>query len=77
MSAAPTSTQVDFIGSIHGIRSYEGLRGRATTVDFGGHPLTVASLSDIVKSKRAANRPQEVAVLALLEKALEEEDEKG
>jgi len=32
----------------------------------------VASLADIIKSKRAAGRPQDLAVLRLLEKTLEE-----
>jgi len=32
----------------------------------------VASLPDIIKSKRAARRPRDIAVLDVLEKALEE-----
>jgi predicted nucleotidyltransferase len=64
--------QVDFLGRIDGIRSLEGLRRRASRVDFGGYELLVASLADIIQSKRAAGRPQDRAVLEILEKALHE-----
>ena len=64
--------QVDFMGRIDGVRSIEGLRSRASRVDLGGHTLLVASLEDIIRSKRAAGRPQDKAVLEILEKALHE-----
>jgi hypothetical protein len=64
--------QVDFMATIHGIRSYEGLRDRASTVEFAEAALRVASLVDIIKSKRAAGRPRDLAVLEVLEVALEE-----
>ena len=64
--------QVDFMGTIHGIRSFEGLRDRATMIDVGGVPLRVAALADIIKSKRAANRPRDRAVLEILERSIEE-----
>lgn len=64
--------QVDFMGTVHGLRSFEGVRARASTVMLGGVPLLVASLSDIIRSKRAARRPQDLAVLPLLEQAREE-----
>jgi hypothetical protein len=63
--------QADFLGVIHGVRSFEGARRRASTVEIGGHPLRVASLEDIVKSKRAANRPKDRAVLPVLEAAID------
>ena len=71
--------QVDFMGTIHGIRSFEGVRDRATVVDLDSVPILVASLPDIIRSKRAANRPRDRAVLEILEKALEEKarPEKG
>lgn len=50
--------QADFLGVIHGLRSYEGVRRRATTVEIDGQPLRVASLEDILKSKKAADRPR-------------------
>ena len=52
---------------IDGIRSYESLRSRATAVTFGDQPLLIASMADIIKSKRAAGRPQDLAILVTLE----------
>ena len=64
--------QLDFMATIHGVRSFEGVRARASTVKIQATPILVASLADIIKSKRAARRPRDVAVLEILEKALEE-----
>lgn len=63
--------QIDFMGTIHGIRSFEGVRDRATVIDIDGVSLRVASLVDIVRSKRAAGRARDLAVLTVLERALE------
>jgi hypothetical protein len=60
------------MGAIHGIRSFEGMRDRASWIEIGGIPLRVASLEDIIRSKRAAKRPRDRAVLEILEKAREE-----
>jgi hypothetical protein len=60
------------MATVHGIRSLASLRSRAREVDFGGHVLLVASLADVVHSKRAANRPRDRAVLDILEKSLRE-----
>jgi predicted nucleotidyltransferase len=60
--------QVDFMGTIHGIRSFEGVRARATVVEIDGVPILVASLADIVRSKKAAGRPRDRAVLEILER---------
>lgn len=64
--------QVDFMGAIHGIRSFEGVRDRASWIEVGGIPLRVAALDDIIRSKRAARRPRDRAVLEILEKAREQ-----
>ncbi len=64
--------QADFLGVIHGLRSYEGVRKRATTLVVGGASLRVASLEDILKSKKAANRPKDRAVLPILKATLNE-----
>jgi hypothetical protein len=64
--------QVDFMATIHGIRSFEGVRDRATIVEIEGTQLLVASLSDIIRSKKAARRPRDLAVMEILERALEE-----
>ena len=39
--------QLDFMATVHGLRSFEGVRDRAR-------------LTDIIKSKRAAARPQDL-----------------
>jgi predicted nucleotidyltransferase len=64
--------QIDFMATIHGIRSFEGVRDRSDLIEIDGVPLRVAALTDIIKSKRAARRPRDLAVLEILEKALGE-----
>ena len=64
--------QIDFMPTVHGVRSFEGLRKRATLVEIAGTSLRVAALADIIRSKRAARRPRDLAVLEVLEAALEE-----
>jgi hypothetical protein len=66
--------QLDFMAKLHGIRSFEVLRSRATDVTFGNHALKVASLEDIIKSKRATGRDRDLAVLPILEKTLHEKN---
>jgi hypothetical protein len=68
--------QLDFMSTIHGIRSFEGLKARASRVYFGEHPLWVADLKDIIKSKRALGRHKDLAVLDILEQTVGEK-EKG
>jgi predicted nucleotidyltransferase len=63
--------QVDFMEEMAGIRSFEGLRKRANRVQIQGATVCVAGLPDIIKSKKAANRPKDRAVLEILEKTLE------
>jgi hypothetical protein len=65
--------QLDFMGKVDGIRSFERLRARALSVEFGGRTILVASLADIIRSKRSAGRPQDLAVLPILEKVLDEQ----
>ena len=67
--------QVDFLVLIHGVRSFEALRRRAIQVPLTGASLLVAPLEDILKSKRAANRPKDRAVLDVLEATLERKRE--
>jgi len=73
------SLQVDFMARIHGVRSLASLRSRALRLEFGGHELLVADLADIIRSKRAAGRPRDRAVLEILRKTLDEKKklEKG
>ena len=49
--------QLDFMATVHGVRSFAGLRARATAVNLGGSTLLVAALADIIKSKRTARVP--------------------
>lgn len=65
--------QVDFMPVIHGIRSFESLRSRAGQKQIGAASTWLASLSDIIASKRAACRAQDHAVLPILEKTLHEQ----
>jgi NAD(P)-dependent dehydrogenase (short-subunit alcohol dehydrogenase family) len=64
--------QFDFMGKVDGIRSFESLRSRASVARFGRHDLRVASLEDVIRSKKAANRPEDRAVLPVLRKTLRE-----
>lgn len=64
--------QFDFMAKVDGIRSFESLRSRATTARFGKGALKVASLEDVIRSKKAANRPQDRAVLPILRATLRE-----
>ena len=65
--------QIDFMGHIDGVTSYEGVRSRSSVFPVSGHPVRVASLQDIISSKRAANRDKDAAVISILEKTLHEE----
>jgi predicted nucleotidyltransferase len=64
--------QLDFMAAVHGIRSFEGLRDRATDLEIEDTVIRIASLPDIIKSKKAARRPRDLAVIEVLELALEE-----
>ena len=65
-------TAGNFMAKVDGIRKFESLRARATAVRFGPHALPVADLADIIRSKTAAGRPQDRAVLSILRKTLRE-----
>ena len=64
--------QFDFMARVDGVRSFESLRSRATVTRFGRHELRVASLEDVIRSKKSANRAQDRAVLPILRKTLRE-----
>jgi predicted nucleotidyltransferase len=65
--------QIDFMGRIDGVKSYESVRGRAASYEIGGQKLLAASLDDIIRSKRAAGRGKDLAVIDILEKTRDEE----
>jgi hypothetical protein len=54
------------MATTHGLRSFEGVRARATVLTIDGVPITVVSLADIIKSKRAAGPPRDKAVIEIL-----------
>ena len=62
-----TGLQADFMPVIHGVRSFEGLRSRAIDRRLNGLCVLVASLDDIIASKKAAGRDRDLAVLPVLE----------
>lgn len=64
--------QVDFMVRADGVRSFEGLRARSSRFDFDGASLLVASLEDIIKSKEAAGRPRDLAVMYVLKEAAQQ-----
>jgi len=68
--------QIDLTTNIHGIRSFESLRSRADRIDVNGEVAIVAHLADVIKSKRAADRPKDRAVLPVLEATLREKTRK-
>jgi predicted nucleotidyltransferase len=68
--------QLDFMAKVDGIRSFEALRARAMPVEFAGNPLLVADLRDIIKSKESAGREQDLAVLPILRRTLNEQEKK-
>lgn len=43
--------QLDFMGTIHGPRSFAGVRARADVVAVTGVPILVACLADVIKSR--------------------------
>jgi hypothetical protein len=61
---------VDMMGVMDGIKSFESLRSRASAISLGRVNLVVADLRDVIMSKRAANRPKDVAALPVLEETL-------
>lgn len=64
--------QLDFMSAIDGVKSFEALRAQSKPGKFGEGTLLVADLAAVIASKRAAGRPQDKAVLDMLEKTLDE-----
>jgi predicted nucleotidyltransferase len=55
------------------MRSYNSVKSRAISVDVGGEKFLVASLADIIASKRAANRPRDRSVIDALTRTLKKQ----
>jgi len=58
---------LDILHSISGFQDLHELRKNANKVKFGKHFLKVASLKDILHSKKTANRSKDLAVIEILE----------
>jgi len=69
--------QVDFMGHIDGVSSFESLRSRAVRINLRGAELLVADLRDIIRSKKATGRAKDKAAIAILEETLHAIEEKG
>ena len=66
-----TAGDLDLSFRPSGTDGYEDLAANALVVQVGPHHVAVASLADVVRSKEAAGRPKDVAVLATLYQALD------
>ena len=62
---------IDLLGEISGVGQYSQLIQGAETRELWDRKYRVASLSDLIRSKRAAGRPKDLSILPELE-ALEE-----
>ncbi len=61
---------IDFLFAIGGEPKFESVRSRAWRHPQGGRRVWVASLEDVIASKKAANRPKDQAALLILEQTL-------
>jgi hypothetical protein len=61
---------VDVLFRIAGDMTFDEIRSRAKTFDFAGEKLIVASLEDVIRSKEAADRNKDRAVLPVLRDTL-------
>lgn len=66
LSIDEVGIQADFMSTIHGVKSFAGLRKRAIEIEVGKEKLLIACINDIIKSKRAAARKQDLAILPIL-----------
>ena len=62
---------LDLLGVMSGIGGYDEIIGRAIEMDVAGHLVKVLSLEDLIRTKRAAGRPKDLAVLPTLEATLQ------
>lgn len=63
---------LDLVMTPAGLEGYGEIRRRAETYQVDGMTVTVANLEDIIRSKRAAGRPRDRAMLPILEALAEE-----
>jgi len=63
---------VDFLFAPSGLGDFATVSRNGTAVCFGGHELRIASLDDVLASKKAAARPKDLASIPVLEMTLDE-----
>ena len=63
---------IDFVFTPKGLDDYGAVRQRSSEVFFGNHSLLIASLEDVIASKRAAARKKDIATIPILEMTLDE-----
>lgn len=61
--------RIDFLNEIPGLNFDEAFR-RGSEADFAGSPVSIVSIEDLIASKRAAGRPQDLLDIARLESGL-------
>lgn len=67
---ATDAGDIDLLGHITGVGDYEAMTASAVSIAMFGCPVLVMDLTDIIKSKKAAGRPKDKAVLPVLEETL-------
>jgi hypothetical protein len=68
---------LDCIGWPDGINSYDELARAAPAMRIGRHEVLVASIDDLIRMKRAAGRPKDVAGAMALEEVKKQQAESG
>ena len=68
---------LDLLGEMSAIGGYDAIVGRAIEMAVAGHTVKVLALEDLIRTKRAAGRPKDLAVLPVLEATLQMLQEKS
>ena len=63
--------EFDLLGLMSGIGGYDDIIGRVVEMDVGEQAVRVLSLEDLIRTKRAAGRPKDLAVIPTLEATLQ------
>jgi hypothetical protein len=75
LNLATRCGDLDLAFTASGIGSYEDIRTTALPLDLDGFTVLVATLDDVIRSKRSADRPKDRAVMPVLEALREELDQ--
>lgn len=65
---------LDLLGTMSGLGGFDQIVDRVEEIDVAGQRVKVLRLSDLIKTKRAAGRPKDIAVLPILEATLLQEE---